>query len=99
MNHQKHPCGECPFKCDSIKGWLGSFSVEETLAAARSESDFFCHMTRGEENKQCAGRLLFASKTCKSFRNQELEAARLELKQRYGTDNILGFDFKEHHVL
>lgn len=99
MKYQKQPCNECPFRRNSAKGWLGGFTVEETLCAARSEDAFDCHLTRGtEEVKSCAGRLLFAVKTCKSFRNKELESARLELKeQNKDLSNILGFDFAEHH--
>ena len=68
------PCGPCPFKKSSIKGNLGGFTVEETLETARSESSFICHKVRESNNEdECAGRLLFSSKTCKSFRNTSLE--------------------------
>jgi hypothetical protein len=92
------PCGPCPFKKSSIKGNLGGFTIEETLETARSESSFICHKVRDSNNEdECAGRLLFSSKTCKSFRNSSLEERRKLLLQYNDLNNILGFDFKEHH--
>lgn len=100
MEVTKRPCGQCPFRKDSIKGYLGGFTLEETLNVAKSESSFECHKTRETPNtKECAGRLLFATKTCKSFRDPELEQLRRETKENNSTENILGFDFKEHHQI
>ena len=98
MSATKHPCGMCPFKKNSIKGYLGGFSLEDTLAVARSEQSFNCHKTRdtGAE-KECSGRLLYATKICKSFRNPDLEELRLEAKENNSINDILGFDFKSHH--
>lgn len=92
------PCGPCPFKKNSISGNLGGFTIEETLETARSEGSFVCHKVRETSNEdECAGRLLFACKTAKSFRNKSLEDRRLLLKSINSLDNILGFDFKSHH--
>jgi hypothetical protein len=64
----------------------------------RSEGSFVCHKVRESSNEdECAGRLLFASKTAKSFRNEDLEERRILLKSINSLDNILGFDFKNHH--
>ena len=50
----KTPCKNCPFRKDSLKGWLGEKIMTEFL-----ESDtFVCHKTtKGtpKERKQCAG--------------------------------------------
>lgn len=98
MPATKRPCGQCPFRKDSAKGYLGGFTVEETLEVAKSEHQFDCHKTRETDNtKECVGRLLFATKTCKSFKDPELEALRLHAKETNSTENILGFDFKQHH--
>lgn len=92
-------CKKCPFRKDSIKGELGSFSVEETIVVASSESNFLCHLTR-ESNieKQCIGRLLRATKTGKIFKRWDLERLRVEQKDSEEVNNILGFDFTEHHT-
>lgn len=95
----KKTCIECPFRKDSVKGYLGGFSVEDTIAIANSEADFYCHLTRETGNeKQCVGRLLRAGKVCKSFKRFDLERERVSLKDSEERDNILGFDFKEHHT-
>ena len=100
MEYQKKPCSECPFRKESTKGWLGGFSVPETLQAAGSEYSFECHLTRSTVlTKECAGRLLFASKTCKSFRNKDLEAAREVLEKSNSLEDILGFEFSQHHTI
>lgn len=58
----KKPCKNCPFRKDSLKGWLGEERITEIL-----ESDsFVCHKTvdyerdRDMDNnrKQCAGFML-----------------------------------------
>ncbi|NQZ53272.1 MAG: hypothetical protein HRT93_03350 [Piscirickettsiaceae bacterium] len=47
----KKPCGKCPFRKDSLEGWLGDERMTEIL-----ESDaFVCHK---ETSLQCAGHML-----------------------------------------
>lgn len=47
----KHPCKECPFRKDSLKGWLGEVRMTEILDA----HSFVCHK---RTNLQCAGHML-----------------------------------------
>ena len=55
--HMKAPCKNCPFRKDTLKGWLGGERMTEIL-----ESDSFpCHKTTHgsvEDYKQCAGHML-----------------------------------------
>lgn len=104
---QKKPCIECPFRKQSLPGYLGGYTIEETMAVSLSEQSFHCHMTReGNDNhylgepKECAGRLLFASNVAKSFRDKDLEAMRVATKVYNPNHNeeILGFDMKSHHT-
>ncbi len=106
--HCKVPCGECPFRKNSLPGYLGGFSTTETFQAVTSEDDFDCHLTRDEndegeevERMSCAGRMLFASNLAKQFRRKDLEAVRLELKNNtpeHIKENILSYqEFKKHH--
>jgi len=106
-NCQKRPCMECPFRRESWPGFLGGFTIEETISAALSEESFQCHMTRIDNDngytgkpKECAGRLLFATKTAKMFRDKELEEMRKEVKELNPDyqNEVLGFDLKQHHV-
>lgn len=47
----KKPCKDCPFRKDSLKGWLGRARAEE-LAATPS---FVCHKNTA---LQCAGHMI-----------------------------------------
>lgn len=51
------PCKDCPFRKDTLKGWLGAERMKEILA----QTSFVCHKTtRGEneDRKQCAGHMI-----------------------------------------
>jgi len=47
----KKPCGACPFRKDSLLGWLGKERMIEILMAG----SFVCHK---ETTLQCAGHML-----------------------------------------
>ena len=57
LPNMKKPCAKCPFRKDTIEGWLGKKRMEEIL----SEKNFVCHKTAYGEDKdrrQCAGHML-----------------------------------------
>ena len=72
-------CKECPFRKDSMKGWLGGFDVDEVLDAQQYEQLYSCHLHRGEDSAQnekdiesgdipiCRGFLISAYLSCKVF--------------------------------
>ncbi|AWL03098.1 DUF6283 family protein [Massilia oculi] len=47
----KAPCQDCPFRKDTLKGWLGAERMSDILSA----DSFVC---RKKTDKQCAGRML-----------------------------------------
>lgn len=47
----KQPCRDCPFRKDSLKGWLGKERMTEILAS----QSFVCHKNN---DLQCAGHML-----------------------------------------
>jgi len=49
--YYKKPCKDCPFKKDTLKGWLGKNRMTEILAI----SYFVCHKNT---HLQCAGHML-----------------------------------------
>ena len=51
LPRQKKPCANCPFRKDSLKGWLGRERMTEILEA----ETFVCHKNT---NLQCAGHML-----------------------------------------
>ncbi|KZN20479.1 MULTISPECIES: DUF6283 family protein [Pseudomonas] len=51
LPHIKKPCRDCPFRKDTLKGWLGEERMTEILAA----DSFVCHK---KTYMQCAGHML-----------------------------------------
>jgi len=49
----KKPCSQCPFRKDSLPGWLG----EKRAAEIAASSAFTCHKTN-KPRLQCAGHML-----------------------------------------
>lgn len=47
----KTPCAQCPFRKDTIKGWLGRERMQEILESR----SFVCHK---KQHLQCAGHML-----------------------------------------
>lgn len=47
----KVPCQDCPFRKDTLKGWLGAERMAEIVAA----DSFVCHK---KTDMQCAGHML-----------------------------------------
>lgn len=99
MKQHNHPCNECPFRKNSLPLHLGQFSAEETKAIAHSDLEFMCHLTRGKKNpSHCVGRMLYATKNCKSFWKPEMENERKRVKKLNTLDNILCMtEFLPHH--
>lgn len=51
LPYMKAPCRDCPFRKDTLKGWLGVDRMIELLAA----DSFVCHK---KTSMQCAGHML-----------------------------------------
>lgn len=51
LPHVTRPCRDCPFRKDSLKGWLG----ESRMADILKMDSFFCHKKTA---KQCAGHMI-----------------------------------------
>ena len=93
-------CPKCPFRSTSIKGWLGGWSSPEQLVNyVNFEQPFPCHLTMDTDNeKLCAGALLYMRKTCKVPRDKDLARAVSEIDTQDISD-VLGFDFIKYHTL
>lgn len=46
------PCKDCPFRKDSMKGWLGAARMKDIL----NQGSFTCHKTN--QALQCAGHMI-----------------------------------------
>lgn len=51
LPHINKPCKDCPFRKDTLQGWLGEEGMNEILAA----DSFVCHK---KTDMQCAGHML-----------------------------------------
>jgi len=57
LPNRKTPCKNCPFRKDTLKGWLGA----ERMKGIIQQRSFVCHKTTQKEMKdrlQCAGHMI-----------------------------------------
>ncbi|MDA9557779.1 DUF6283 family protein [Vibrio sp.] len=98
LPNMRSPCKSCPFRKDSMVGWLGSERMEEIL----NQDRFVCHKTVDYESdntadrKQCAGHMLLLKTENLFYRfsialNQDLKLSGQELIFKSKQDCI------EHH--
>jgi hypothetical protein len=81
MNLSK-PCNQCPFKKDSLKGYLGDSTPLEFLNQSEAELIMPCHLHVDYEKEnwkeyietapQCKGRSDFFRNRCKSPKNSKI---------------------------
>jgi hypothetical protein len=90
------PCSDCPFRRDSVPGWLGDMSAEEWYQLAHGEGRADCHATIQADGDawQCAGLAIYRANVCKSVRD--------ETQMRLPADRVKVFGFGEfmkHHTM
>lgn len=88
------PCSDCPFRRDSMPGWLGLLSVDDWVELAHGEGSADCHTTKQKGGKgwACAGLAIYRANICKSPR----DASAMRLKP--DTTLVFSFgEFKKHH--
>ena len=74
------PCAQCPFRTNSMPGWLGPWHPKELLASLAMEP-FACHPTISEDGQDpvddtlqaCAGAVLHLNRKCERSRNPWVE--------------------------
>ncbi len=86
------PCSDCPWRRDSVAGWLGPLKPEEWVEAARSDIRVPCHVI---SNQQCAGAAIYRANTCKSPRDPGALKLPKDAKKVFSA--ITGSDFIEYH--
>jgi hypothetical protein len=69
LTQHESPCSDCPFRRDSIPGWLGGHSPEEFVSMAHGESDYPCHVLSGA---QCAGMAVYRANVGKRPRSKRI---------------------------
>lgn len=63
------PCSDCPWRRDSLAGWLGPNTPAEWVALAHGEARIDCHALRGP---QCAGAAIYRANVSKRTRGAQL---------------------------
>lgn len=91
------PCDECPWRKDSIPGYLGPHTAEEWLNMAHGEGPIACHKTikvndSWEGARQCRGAASYRANSLKIPRNPEIVVGPTD-------DRVFKFwEFIEHHT-
>lgn len=75
------PCGNCPFRTDCLKGWLGKKRATEIADVLRNGQTFSCHKTtnRRVAEQHCAGALIMLMKSQGGFSGMQSIACALKL--------------------
>src|SRR5687768_7216824 len=87
--HNVKPCGQCPWRRNSLQGWLGNTTPEQFLATAMDgEHRMPCHSQIDYERRDweaqiervsvCAGTRIFQANIGKLPRNRFLASLKLE---------------------
>jgi hypothetical protein len=94
LRQHTSPCSDCPFRRDSIQGWLGELSVDDWIQLAHGEGQADCHTTKQSNGAgwHCAGLAIYRANVCKSVHDPN--AFRLPKD----TEKVFSFgEFKKHH--
>lgn len=75
LPHIKKPCKDCPFRKDSLPGWLGA----QRMASILHSDSFVCHK---ETTMQCAGHMLISGTDNAFVRVAKAVGIELELSGR-----------------
>ena len=83
------PCSDCPFRRDSLNGWLGGGTVDEFLTIAHRDWRYDCHVIKGQ---QCAGLAIYRANACK-----RVDPPLLTLPKDHDTCLSNPMEFRAHH--
>lgn len=89
LPYRKNPCGNCPMRKDSLKGWLGRSRMTEILAS----DSFVCHKNN---DLQCAGHMILLKESNSFVRLAKILGRKLNL----GNQNLIFTNVKDcinHH--
>jgi hypothetical protein len=64
------PCSDCPWRRDSVPGWLGAHTAGEWVAMAHGETRIECHTRKYASGggPECAGAAIYRANVHKSPR-------------------------------
>lgn len=107
------PCAECPFSKQSMRGWLGDYTVDDLLMLYRFDVPFPCHMTmktatgisadavtdaiQSGKMQLCRGYVEMMKKCYKMPRREWL--AEIVKNAETTVDSMTTQEFLEHHTV
>lgn len=101
----KKPCKECPWRKDSIGGWLGASTPVEFLQQSEAETQMPCHLHVDYESAawqdealtapQCAGRAVHFANRCKRPESPDLLVLPADRDAVFSNPQ----DFIDHHTI
>lgn len=100
----KNPCNECPFRKNSLPGYLGGIYTPLTLHQhVMSENVFACHKTIKKNNQKineleiCVGSIMYMNKNAKRCNDELLFNLQEEFRTK-DTKNILSYpELSKYH--
>lgn len=89
------PCSDCPWRRNSLPGWLGPLDARQWLAVAHGDGEPGCHTCRTPDGgcRSCAGLAMFRANVCKVPRDPEA----LRLSPNTVTVFASNSEFEAHH--
>ena len=100
------PCGDCPFRKEAMRGWLGVWEAEDILNQAHSEVGLPCHSSYDNEKVTvaqalktahvCVGSLQNANNSFKLFVNPTLRKFAEMVGKNPAVMNA--WEFLKHHT-
>jgi hypothetical protein len=106
--NMKRPCNECPFRRNSLAGWLGPWDAEELLHFL-GRGEFPCHqgihseVQSIDELEGCAGAAIFLNNKVERSRHPRVEEHQdaVENVSQEVKDSVFrwGDEFREHHFV
>lgn len=95
----KEPCNDCPWRRNSVRGWLGPYDARQWIEAAHGEGAIACHQTIpkgggwGPNTLQCRGAAIFRANAKKQPRNPTITTGPEDKERVFAWDD----EFIEHH--
>ncbi len=87
------PCGDCPWRRDAVRGWLGGHKPMDWILSAIGDGIIHCHTKKGDPHPQCAGAATFRTNVSKRPRDRSALLLPKDTKRVFGDPK----EFIEYH--
>jgi hypothetical protein len=104
-------CRSCPFRAESIPGWLGPFTAEQLEAHVKMDGVFICHETitamkkKGasddtieEKGQHCVGFMRYMNAAAQLSRDDQRSQFQNILRKKEDVPVLKARQFVDHHT-